>query len=81
MADSLECDHCGGDAITSETGLFWDGDGGACEECGFPGMVSADGDSEDPSAWWNTSQELGDRCNRADCEECSELPKGRDDGE
>jgi len=70
-ADALECDHCGCDAIDAdEEGLFYDGDGGACATCGFPGRVSADGDSEDPHAWWNTSQEPGDRCNRADCEEC-----------
>lgn len=32
---SLECDHCGSDAITSETGVFRDGDGHHCETCGF----------------------------------------------
>lgn len=66
----LECDHCGDVAIESPTGLFGDGDGGKCTTCGFPGVVSIDDAGDDATAWWNTSQEPGARCDLADCEEC-----------
>jgi hypothetical protein len=65
-AATLECDHCGGHAITSSDGMFDDGDGGKCAECGFPGHVSADGES----AYWMMGEEADDRCDRKDCEEC-----------
>jgi hypothetical protein len=64
----LFCDHCGGNAITSVTGMFWDGEGERCESCGFPGQVSADEDG----AYWVEADE--GNCNRPDCE-CNEEPK------
>lgn len=63
----LDCDHCGGAAIVSESGLFYDGDGDACQCCGMPGTVSADAES-DP--YWADSQDPDDRCEREDCEAC-----------
>lgn len=65
MKQFLECNHCGDIAI--ETEIFFDGDGGKCISCGFPGWVSCD-DETDP--WWNESQSALDRCNRKDCKEC-----------
>lgn len=68
---SLSCDHCGGDAITSPDGMFGDGDGGKCDECAFPGNVGIDDvDDDNVFAYWLVSDEGGDRCNRAECEEC-----------
>jgi predicted RNA-binding Zn-ribbon protein involved in translation (DUF1610 family) len=65
----LGCNHCGADAITSVTAMFWDGEGERCESCGFPGHVSADEDS----AYWVEADE--GRCTLDDCHEC----RGHDD--
>lgn len=74
---SLECDHCGGPAITSGSGLFGDGDGGKCWTCGFPGWVSIDDQEEsDVCAWWRRSESDDARCNRDDCEDCKEARDG-----
>lgn len=73
MADSLDCPHCGGDAITSENGLFSDGDGEACDSCGLPGCVSVDdSDEDDVTAHWHCSEDPERRCDQADCDECRE---------
>lgn len=69
---SLECNHCGGSALNSPNGIFWDGDGTACAECGFPGTVDADSDGEGGYAVWSESDDDLDTCKRADCEECAE---------
>lgn len=55
----LECDHCGGPAIYSATGLFAEGDA-ICVSCGKPGRVSVDEEDEDgePLASWRQ----GDGC-------------------
>jgi len=52
----LECAHCGDSPIDpDEDGLYWDGEGGECQCCGFPGHVSVDGyEYEDGSASWST---------------------------
>jgi hypothetical protein len=63
---TLECDHCGDVSLTATA--FHDGDGGACESCGFPGRVSVD---EDGTTWWNTSQDKGARCTLESCDECN----------
>jgi hypothetical protein len=63
---ALECNHCGGDAIVSPSGLFTEDDGGPCLECGHPGHVSVDEDV----ATWIVDDENGNRCQRADCVEC-----------
>jgi hypothetical protein len=68
---SLECDHCGGDAIYSATGEFTDGEGGQCASCGFPGHVSIDDrDEENVCGYWLSSDDPDDRCNLRDCEDC-----------
>ena len=66
----LDCDHCGGTAITSYTGLFSDGDGGQCEDCGFPGWVTVD----DRTAWWNGSDSVDARCMDHECPDCPTSP-------
>jgi len=67
---SLECPHCGGEAIRTEKALFYDGDGGKCQECGFPGHVSIDNAEEPATAWWNASEEPGAVCEDHTCIEC-----------
>lgn len=76
---TLECGHCGGDAITAT--MFSDGDGSAlgCVECGFPGHVSIDDDAAGdeppmPTADWVLSEDDGAKCNRPDCVECVPQP-------
>jgi hypothetical protein len=71
--DWLCCDHCGDDAICSDAeGRFYDGDGGKCATCGFPGWVSVDdGGSEDPTARWAVSEADDARCTVADCAGCA----------
>lgn len=65
--EHLECDHCGDVAIYADADeLYWDGDGGRCLTCGFPGHVSADGER----AHWRTSEEPEDRCSVEGCDEC-----------
>jgi hypothetical protein len=69
--EKLTCDHCGGDAITSPNGLFYDGQGEKCDECGMPGHVSVDdSDFDDATASWVYDDEA--RCTRPDCEECKD---------
>lgn len=78
--EGLECDHCGGTAIDfkppSHPGGSWhlfDGDGGACDECGWPGSVSVDdGDSDEAlAAYWSTNDwDDGLMCRLPDCLEC-----------
>lgn len=74
---TLECDHCGGAAITSTNGLFGEGDSDRCDECGFPGHVSVDesgneDDDGDPiyTATWLSSIDAGDVCTSCVCSEC-----------
>ena len=67
MSYHLTCDHCGGTAIGSEVNRFYDGTLAACFACGIPGMIT--GDSETP-ATWDPSDEPGDKCRDASCEEC-----------
>jgi hypothetical protein len=67
----LDCDHCGGVAIESESGLFGDGDGGHCLTCGLRGRVSVDdSDDENVSAYWSSSDDPDDKCNEKDCVGC-----------
>ena len=66
---TLECGHCGGVAITSPNGWFWDGAGGRCLECGHPGHVSCDG--EEPP-YWHVHEGALDFCAAHDCDECNE---------
>lgn len=63
----LECAHCGGVAIEKEDGVFYDGDGGSCETCGFPGLVSVDSESD---AYWVESDDEDAVCNDPGCEDC-----------
>ncbi len=72
MTESLDCDHCGGDAITSETGLFTGGQVERCDDCGFPGCVYVDDEDLDGvTAYWRCSDEPGAKCNDRDCRECN----------
>ncbi len=78
MSNTLECDHCGGIAITSDAyGLFTDGDGERCDSCGFPGSVCVEDapDADDGpvlgEAWWNVGQEANDVCSDMACTECA----------
>lgn len=80
-AATLGCDHCGGEAIESATGLFGDGDGTACMSCGMPGTVSIDdADEEDVTAYWDVSSADGAVCNDQDCIECAEFRAFGQDG-
>ncbi len=64
----LECNHCGSIAIEADDdNLFWDGSGGACQSCGFPGQVSC---CSETAAWWNESEEEDARCTDLECVEC-----------
>ncbi len=82
---TLECDHCGGDAIAGDArGMFGDGDGTACMTCGFPGHVSVDvehaGDDENDSgengATWSCSYDEEDaRCHDLTCVDCHPAPQ------
>lgn len=68
VAVALECQHCGGAAITSATGMFAEDDGGACAECGFPGQVNV---TEDGEAYWSAHDlDALAKCMRQDCGEC-----------
>ena len=68
----LDCDHCGGVAIASMSGMFGDGDGGRCLTCGLRGHVSIDdaGCEEDNTAYWVSSDDPNDKCNEKDCVAC-----------
>jgi len=68
LTTTLDCDHCGSSAIESKTGMFWDGDGGHCANCGHPGHVMCDGE-EIP--YWHTDDGEDDVCCDPDCEECN----------
>lgn len=69
---SLECDHCGGDAITKAAPWFADGEGERCKACGFPGHVSVDEDPDGNAASWSMSQDPTARCTDAVCVGCCE---------
>jgi hypothetical protein len=77
----LECDHCGGIAVTSRTGQFLDGQERPCSACGMPGSVSVGYviDTEDGEDIAQTNfyarLEEGDYCNRPDCDDCAEARK------
>src|ERR1700734_4045424 len=43
---AIDCNHCGGHAISNSTDRFVDGEGERCNDCGFPGHVSIDDDEE-----------------------------------
>ena len=76
---TLECDHCGGVAVTcgNSHGLFSDDDSGPCETCGMPGSVviedySEEGEDAETSELCGAAVWLSDetaRCTRADCNE------------
>ena len=82
----LECDHCGGTAIESVDGLFYDGDDGSCDTCGFPGMVSVyedengreGDDGECYTAVWQESDDDAAVCNDPACEECKDRRTDKD---
>lgn len=63
---SLECSHCGYPAIESDENFFWDGDGEKCGSCGFPGSVSADGET----AYWRADDNDDACCDLNDCSLC-----------
>lgn len=70
----LDCSHCGGMAIESPDGMYYDGAGEACATCGYPGAVSVDdAGPEDPEAWWRASDEPGARCRDPECVGCRGL--------
>ena len=75
----LDCDHCGGAAIVSETGVFADGDGGECACCGYPGHVSVDdaGCGEDNTVYWSTRDDADSVCDNEACEECEEFREAK----
>ncbi len=69
----LECDHCGGTAVESATGMFCEGDADRCRSCNFPGVVSVDdrGDEDENVAEWKTNDwDEGLKCNSPTCDEC-----------
>jgi hypothetical protein len=69
----MECDHCGWIAIDpNPEGFYFDGAGGECQHCWFPGQVSCDSES-DP--YWVMDDEPGSRCRLPDCAECRGLPE------
>ena len=69
---TLECCHCGDDAIESKDGLFGQDEGDACMTCGFPGHVDVDEGTEDDNgiASWSITDDPEAICNRDDCDEC-----------
>lgn len=70
----LECDHCGGEAVTSATGLFSEDMATKCDSCGFPGSVHIDDQDEaNVTAWWGCSEDAAAVCNQADCAECEAI--------
>lgn len=75
---TLECSHCGSEAIESDDGTFGDGDGDACMTCGYPGHVivteayDANGD-EYAYAYWACRDGNDDTCNDPCCTECSDV--------
>jgi hypothetical protein len=78
----LDCDHCGGHAITSRDNTFGEGDSDRCDDCGFPGTVVVyDSDEDEPTAQWSCSDDPLDRCKRADCAECAEVRAAGGKGE
>lgn len=77
---ALECDHCGGTAITSLYGQFSEDQGERCDTCGMPGGVTLsqfynDEDEECTSASWLSRLEVGDYCNEPSCVDCAEARK------
>lgn len=76
----LECDHCGGTAITSLYGDFHEGQGQRCETCRMPGSVmltetyDAD-DNEVVQASWVCRLMVGDYCDEPNCDDCAEARK------
>lgn len=78
----LECDHCGKVAVTSRTGQFVHGVKCHCESCGMPGSIDV-GDIIDyredgidiAQANFYARLEVGDYCNRPDCEDCAAARK------
>ncbi len=69
MNSHIECDHCGCEAVESNSeGYFYDGQGGACMTCGFPGHVSLD---EETDPWWNSSDD-DVKCTDPDCWSCTQ---------
>jgi 8-oxo-dGTP pyrophosphatase MutT (NUDIX family) len=72
-AATLECNHCGCDAIASGSGYFQDGVSGPCMNCSFPGHVSVDGTDDDPdenSPSWVCSEDPDARCKDPECGVC-----------
>jgi hypothetical protein len=55
LVTTLECGWCGGVAITSEDGWFYEDEGAECAQCLMPGHVAIDFDDGDgtPIAWWS----------------------------
>lgn len=69
-AVTLECSHCGGDAIEADAdGMFTDGDGDSCLTCGFPGHVVCDSET---APYWSGSDAADAFCGDPVCDECEE---------
>lgn len=70
--EDLICTHCGDIAIesSSDDGMFYDGDGGKCISCGFPGQVVL---NMIGNADWMENQDLSASCDREDCRDCVEV--------
>lgn len=76
MTDWLECPVCGVGALESDKdGLFWDGDGGPCPECGV--VLSVSCDSETP-AYVNTNEHAEDIGQPGCDNSCGEIYLGSD---
>ena len=78
---TLECDHCGCEAIESTDGTFAENMADACMTCGFPGHVSIEESGEDDdegeplyTATWSSTIDAGDTCSEThDCSECRDI--------
>ena len=75
---TLECDHCGGVAVESKTGLFGEDMASKCMSCGMPGGVSiqesyddAD-DADGAEAYWLSSESNEAVCDDPSCGLCKE---------
>lgn len=78
MIYTLECGHCGGDAVSEPRNVFHEGMADRCEACGYPGQVIVDELETDEDeetgehigvARWSTSDGPGVRCRRPNCDD------------
>lgn len=74
--DWMECHCCGRSVIESdEDGLFWDGQGGTCENCGVIHWISCD--PETPA--YAQTEELAEDVGQPRCDnECGHVYLGAD---